>query len=789
MVVNYRIITIFSSVASAVLCAVSLAFIITALVSYRAEDFFLATKTTDFVALGTCVESITDAQLLTLNYDDHFIKCEGKVDKGNRGKMRNTLAVSVHGLYYTLFNPDSMVKDYVGSAPPTYFVHDIAPALAAVTSAVVTATIGNAPAEIQALIESQATFDGRTPEGVNFTQAYLALHYVAEQKVPTSCDEIYGINSSDIPLNEFGEVEFIENLRLGRKDGPIKIKKTWPLRDIVVDCNDYPNPTPGTYPIDVIDDMGDPIPLGRRQKALLHAHCNAQFLFASVGTISNAGTFTVPLPGIDAGPGFLPYPQASGFNSTSTYTMKARMYLGQRFGLSIFAYVPMVLTTCFLLADAVVFFLAEITMPEILADMQKFTPTRLAYIRDSLVIAATSKTSRRKRLSVGFLAVILSFIFYGIFIAGPWGFFYTNMPRPICEEGAPDHASPTFGLWKGTHGGWKSDWDATWYDLAAIFTQLFVLILLPITTTGMGRDVNKALGNGDKAAGRLYAKQVAVATQLVHNKQEYRQMMTGVMNILVLGIVVLLAGQASSGARFGMAWAEGVVAQEVDEDGVLIFDEIQLSEVVYDQTIATLAIVVACGLIFGAVIQRHLFGGVGCLSGLAFFAWLGLVVVFALPLLVYASIRSIFHHDAANNDCAIFPRSSHEFENNLCTSRYWTFLIGGGIFLFGVLSITALGLKNAIPAILKTRQKANVPYNAGGRAKAPKKGSKFFREGPSANVATPLYDGVDEAQEMALGGYRSTDDFFNFKTKIGNSTIANTNEFLYAPRMNTPSAR
>jgi len=111
-------------------------------------------------------------------------------------------------------------------------------------------------------------------------------------------------------------------------------------------------------------------------------------------------------------------------------------------------------------------------------------------------------------------------------------------------------------------------------------------------------------------------------------------MMSGTVYLLILGIIVLIAGQASSGARFGMAWAEGVVGQEVDEFGVPIFDEKQLSEVIYDQTIATMAVTVACALVFGAVIQRHLFGGVGCLAALAFFAWLALVIVFALPLII-----------------------------------------------------------------------------------------------------------------------------------------------------------
>lgn len=54
-------------------------------------------------------------------------------------------------------------------------------------------------------------------------------------------------------------------------------------------------------------------------------------------------------------------------------------------------------------------------------------------------------------------------------------------------------------------------------------------------------------------------------------------------------------------------------------------------------------------------------------------------------------------------------------------------------------------------------------------------------------------DDYFEEEEMvrdqhALGGYTSSDSFFNFKTKIGKGT--DTNKFLYAPRMmGVPSAR
>ena len=42
----------------------------------------------------------------------------------------------------------------------------------------------------------------------------------------------------------------------------------------------------------------------------------------------------------------------------------------------------------------------------------------------------------------------------------------------IATGAEPDHGVPQI-FWKGTKGGWKADWDATWYDLAALLVMLF----------------------------------------------------------------------------------------------------------------------------------------------------------------------------------------------------------------------------------------------------------------------------------------------------------------------------
>jgi hypothetical protein len=163
----------------------------------------------------------------------------------------------------------------------------------------------------------------------------------------------------------------------------------------------------------------------------------------------------------------------------------------------------------------------------------------------------------------------------------------------------------------------------------------------------------------------------------------------------------MVAGQAASGVRFGSYFAEGLL-------GVATRDPKVLGSIVFDQTVATGAIAIVVGLVVGAALQRQLLRGVGCTSAVLFVAWLGLVCVFALPLLVYAEIRSIFYEEDASLDCAHIP-DGYDFDKFVCRSRFFT-LIGGGALVFGtVLAITAVGLLEAIAAMMRVRKRAIVP--------------------------------------------------------------------------------
>ncbi len=170
------------------------------------------------------------------------------------------------------------------------------------------------------------------------------------------------------------------------------------------------------------------------------------------------------------------------------------------------------------------------------------------------------------------------------------------------------------------------------------------------------------------------------------------------------------------------------------------------------------------GLVFAVVMQRHLVNGVGCFAAGLFGGWLILVLLFCLPLTIYAASRSIFNEGAASKDCATFPRNSHEFDNNLCVSRFWTLLVGGGIFLVAVLAISILGALEYCQALFALRNKAAVM-----RPKAKELDPIMRATGPGNNVNAP---------------FRSpTEPFFNPKFKAKPKTA---NEFLYGNKLYVP---
>lgn len=349
MGVDYRVVTLLASLGAAILSAASLAFLVTALISFRADDFLLASKTEDFTALGTCVETFTEDQISELKYTDK--KCEEDPESVDRRNVRNSLAVSAHGILFAYYQSDLDLDTSLNGGSE---FHEV-------VASVLTHIVGPDKDE-DGVVTSV-----NVPAGINYTTAITVLKMVSKLKVPVSCDVLYGKKfDSDIDdgslYTRSAMEKYIDDIREGRLNDDEEVKATWPLADLVIDCDDEPmsSGSGNLQGISIPADYSE-LPEATRQK--VHAHCTAQFQFASVGTNAD-GTWGIPLPGIQPGPYYRALAwDVEGFNSTASYTMRTRMYLGWRFGWSVFAYVPMFLCTCFLLADSVVFFLAEAVCP------------------------------------------------------------------------------------------------------------------------------------------------------------------------------------------------------------------------------------------------------------------------------------------------------------------------------------------------------------------------------------------------------------------------------------------
>ena len=106
-------------------------------------------------------------------------------------------------------------------------------------------------------------------------------------------------------------------------------------------------------------------------------------------------------------------------------------------------------------------------MPITLSDQYAFASNSLNNVRDSLVIMATTRSSRRKRLALGFARRALVDPLLRHLHRRPVGVLLHLAAAPHLREdrdarraahvglgAAPDHGVPQI-FWKGTKGGWK----------------------------------------------------------------------------------------------------------------------------------------------------------------------------------------------------------------------------------------------------------------------------------------------------------------------------------------------
>lgn len=646
-----RVLVLVGAALSACLSGWAIQLQIETLTRWRATDLFVATTTTDFAAEGTCV-GVVDADRIDAELDGHH--CTGRGIDANPSAplraLRDALSVSVHGLFHA-----------ARRAPGD-------PNLRAVAQSVLAPTVNPDADSIGA--------------GINFTVARHALGAVARASVPTSCDDIYNYTRADLELDVVARARY--NALLARD------ADHWPLARISVDCDDAEQTSPSGTQLDL-----DAVGVDAHVTLLLFSHCLAQFQFAASGI---DGKFHVPIVGKEPGPtkhAWYPWPKDFKRDGSVDYDTKTRIYLGARFGHAIWSYVPTLIVSAYLCADAAVLLLAEATLAKRLAEVDAFAADIKDVLRDSLILRATSRSARAKRFAYAFAGVLVSIGMWVAFIGVPWGLIQPSLGRLDC-----------------TDNGWNDDSDARWNELAILAVQVFVLLIEGVLSSPLLERCNRCSVDG-ATSGRNIDAGGGNAEVAVGNTAGMRRVQRLLIWPLSLGGIIMVAGQAASGVRFGASWADGVLGLVTRIDPTTgaelpAFDPKILGSVVYDQAVATTAIAIVVGLVVGAALQRQLLRGVGCFSAVVFLCWLGLVCLFALPLLVYVGVRSIFHQDDANLDCALIPEG-YDFDKFVCKSRWFT-LIGGGTLVFGtVLAITAVGLLEAVAAMTRVRKRERIP--------------------------------------------------------------------------------
>jgi hypothetical protein len=297
--------------------------------------------------------------------------------------------------------------------------------------------------------------------------------------------------------------------------------------------------------------------------------------------------------------------------------------------------------------------------------------------------------------------------------------------------------------------------------------MIFVLIILPLATSSYCICCHQVCSFG---RARIQDSSTKVAEGITKQpaRADSRVMIvyTKAFPVLVaLPIVLILAGQAISGAAFGYAWAAGVVGIETvtdDTTGVTspAFNPTVLVDQIYDQTMATVSVTLVLGLITGAIIARYLLTGVSAFAAKVFLVWVALCFLFLVPLVYYAGVHDVFSPGKSNEHCKTFP-SSYKFSKGACIARFWTFLACLCLILFLVVGMILYGFYNNCKRFFK------VPKFLTVRPRLP-----FPRlTGPLSEARVDVIPAKASASNgFDLSGYRSIQQpFFNFHTKLGQS--------------------
>jgi hypothetical protein len=494
---------------------------------------------------------------------------------------------------------------------------------------------------------------------------------------------------------------------------------------------------------------------------LLYA-CEKTFMFGRTGP--HPDTYGIPFLNEPPGPNIYLWPNTTGFNSTSPWSTKSRMFLGFRFGWSLWAYTPAILALAYLTMDAALVLLVETTIENRIDGMKETATGTKQKLRYAILIAIASYIRERGvRFIFASLLVINAVIWMTVTVWTPWGLWAQRLGRPKCDEGVDADVDPSFSylFTKKTQGGWYSEAPVTFLEFAAICAMFFILVALPISRQVPNR------ANNDSKVGAGLSQYRNASNRFEGWIAVLQSARGGGVFILstVVAIVLLIIGNAAAGSVFGNAWARSVA------DEAVTWNEVVIAQYIYDMNLGALLSILASGLVLAVVIGRWMLDSFTCQSLNIFFVW----VVFAFgafaPMLFVYGFNYWTDKDEHVADCGIFPTDgTHDVERYSCETRYWTVIVGTAILALVVTFLTLVGFWDARYGLINRPQRAKI----GEGAWVPKADDLGEASGVVRNVASST------VQIGGDGRYTSKDEkFFNFRTD--NNTTDDTKRALLSP--------
>ena len=477
---------------------------------------------------------------------------------------------------------------------------------------------------------------------------------------------------------------------------------------------------------------------------ILYTHCTLQFRFLGAGasqttTLMHDGTYgipnvmTSPLKALSL-PAALDGYYAGDGSGNDDYTTRVRLLLGTKFGDAAFAYTIILAVCAFLLADALLFLLSEVTWPERLLATYKQSAWIEARLRDLYKMRATNVLIRNERFTLSVLAAAVAFIVWGIVLRGKWG--DTGSRRPICVDAFSESIEEDEdhnGWYRLTSGGWQSDHDAANYENWAILLTWFSIFALPIARydsligplfesalVEAGGIVQITGGNKKNVAAGVYANENQESSGGTWGAGLREYALLGTVNLLAAGgIIVGVVGQALMAGTYGIAWAQSVIAYYARHKTA--YETPKLYASLFDQCLATGAVAITTAWVAAAAINGLAVQGVGIPSLVMYFMWVLVTVFGFLPLLLYSDLLGDpFDPDSAKEDCKVsFWDAStktdkgadrdpgwHEeasLEGANCDTRYITYIVAVILSGLAVLIVFVFLLFTTLSAMSQTR--------------------------------------------------------------------------------------